>query len=141
MDDMRNIKFNRPLELKKLEAVFRTYPEIDAVYLFGSHARGQANQHSDIDLAIVPGSGDIRRKHLDILTDLVRVGYSDVDLVFLDCTDIVLKYEAIRDNVLVYARDEFDSGAYCSLIIRQYLDFQPYLKLQREAYKRSVVNG
>jgi len=139
MGDMRNIKFNRPLDLEKLAAVFRAYPEINAVYLFGSHARGQANRHSDIDLAIVPGSGDIsddiRRKQLDILTDLVRAGYSNVDLVFLDCTDIVLKYEAIRDNILIYARDEFDPGSYCSLIIRQYLDFQPYLKMQREAYK------
>ncbi len=139
---MRNIKANRPLDLEKLAVVFRAYPEIEAVYLFGSHARGQANRHSDIDLAIVPRrSSDVRRKQLDILTDMVRVGYSNVDLVFLDCTDIVLKYEAIRDNVLVYARDEFDSGAYCSLIIRQYLDFQPYLKLQREAYKRNNAHG
>jgi hypothetical protein len=47
---------------------------------------------------------------LDILADLARAGFCDVDLVFLDTYDIVLKYEAVRQNKLVYNRGDFDWG-------------------------------
>ncbi len=35
-----------------------------------------------------------------MLADLVRAGFDNVDLVFLDADDTVLKYYAIRDNWL-----------------------------------------
>jgi len=138
---MKSVKANRPLDMEVLKNIFRAYSDVEAVYLFGSQARGTQHAQSDIDLAVVPGSGDVRRQQLNILADLVMAGYSDVDLVILDCDDIVLKYEAVRDNALIYVREGFDPGAYYSLIVRQYLDFLPYLKLQREAYKRSVLDG
>ena len=71
----------------------------------------------------------------------MRSGYENVDLVFLDTTDIVLKYEAIKHNHLVYQAPDFQRGSFYSLIVRQYLDFLPYLKVQREAYKKRILNG
>ena len=61
-----------------------------------------------------------------------------MDLVFLDTEDIVLQYEAIRQNSLVYCTEDFDRGALYSKIIRRYLDFQPYLRVQRDAYKQRL---
>ena len=70
-----------------------------------------------------------------------RHGFCDVDLVFLDTDDIVTRYEAVRLNELVYAAADFDRGALYSSIVRQYLDFLPYLNVQRLAYKRSILGG
>jgi hypothetical protein len=92
-----------------------------------------------LDLALVSKSSSIRDRRLDILTDLARCGSCEVDLVFLDTEDIVLKYEAIRQNRLVYETEDFDRGTMYSLVVRQYLDFYPYLKVQREAYKEASV--
>ncbi len=64
-----------------------------------------------------------------------------MDLVFLDTDDIVLKYEVIRQNKLIYQTDDFDRGSTYSLIIRKYLDFLPYLETQRQAYKKRILNG
>jgi predicted nucleotidyltransferase len=122
-----------------LSQVFRRYPDIQAVYLFGSAASGRSHRGSDLDLAVVSKSRSIRDRRLDILTDLARYGFCEVDLVFLDTEDIVLKYEAIRQNRLVYQTEDFDRGAMYSLVVRQYLDFYPYLKVQREAYKRRIL--
>ncbi len=94
-----------------------------------------------MDLALVSKSSSIRERRLDILTDLARCGFCNVDLVFLDTEDIVLKYEAIRQNRLLYRTEDFDRGAMYSKIVRQYLDFYPYLKVQREAYKRRLLLG
>jgi predicted nucleotidyltransferase len=127
--------------LKLLPRVFERYPEIQAVYLFGSIPTEKTHLESDLDLAIVPGTRALRGKKLEILTDLARFGFCEVDLVFLDGNDIVLQYEAIRQNMLVYARPEFDRGSTYSKIVRQYLDFYPYLLIQRQAYKKRILSA
>ena len=124
---------------ERLAALFSQYPEIQAVYLFGSAAAGATHADSDLDLAVVPRGPEARRKKLDILTDLARAGFDNVDLVFLDTDDIVLKYEAVRQNRLVYQTEDFDRGTMYSNVVRQYLDFLPYLEVQRAAYKRRIL--
>ncbi len=136
---MKQIVNPKILPLQRLAEVFSHYPEIQAVYLFGSVAGGTTHAESDLDLAIVPRHPNLRRKKLDILTDLARAGFDNVDLVFLDTDDIVLKYEAVRQNRLVYQTEDFDPGTMYSKIVRQYLDFLPYLEVQRAAYKRRIL--
>lgn len=128
-------------DVEHLARIFREYPEILAVYLFGSAAEGQMHRESDLDLAIVPRTPAARARRLDILADLARVGFCNVDLIFLDTDDIVLKYEAVRLNRVIYQTADFDPGEIYSRIVRQYLDFLPYLRVQREAYKRRILDG
>ena len=127
--------------LKLLKNVFRNYPEIQAVYLFGSVASGNVYQESDIDLAIIPDTEKLRERKLTILTDLAREGFSNVDLIFIGEEDVVLQYEAIRQNILVYKTPSFDRGSTYSKIVRQYLDLFPYLEVQRQAYKQRIMDG
>ena len=127
--------------LEKLKSVFREYDDIEAVYLFGSKASGTIHEESDIDLAIYPDVESLRHKKIDILHQLAKEGFCNVDMVFMNEKDIVLQYEAVRLNKIVYQRPEFDSGSFFSLIVRKYLDFLPYLQIQREAYKKRILNG
>lgn len=126
--------------LDRLEKVFQKYPDIQAVYLFGSTASGQTHAESDLDLAVLPEGTSLRDQKLDILADLAREGFSDVDLVFLDTKDVVIKFESVRQNRLLYCAKDFDANAFFSLVLRQFFDFAPYLKTQREAYKRRVLH-
>lgn len=132
---------NRQPDTALLEQVFRGYADIEAVYLFGSAASARTHAASDLDLAVVPRHPRVVARRLDILVDLARVGYCEVDLVFLNNDDLVLAYEAVRLNQLVYARESFDRGAFYSLTVRKYLDFLPYLDVQRQAYRRSILSG
>ena len=132
---------NQKPDLKLLSRIFETYPDVRAVYVFGSSASGHIHADSDLDLAVVPRHRRVHSRKLDMLTDLARAGFCDVDLVFLDTDDIVLKYEAVRQNQLVYQREDFDRGAYYSQIVRKYLDFLPYLEVQRKAYQRRILGG
>lgn len=128
-------------DAQKLADLFSAYPGIQAVYLFGSTLSGKTHEKSDLDLAVVPRDKTVRARKLDLLADLVRAGFENIDLVFLDTTDIVLKFEAVKHNRLLYQSPDFDRGGFYSLIVRQYLDFLPYLKVQREAYKKRILNG
>ncbi|MCS6964260.1 nucleotidyltransferase domain-containing protein [Thermoflexus sp.] len=127
--------------LDLLAEVFRRYPEIEAVYLFGSAAEGRRHAESDLDLGVVVRRGARRPDPLSLLTDLARYGFCRVDLVFLDTEDILLKFEAVRHNRVVYQTADFDRGEFFSQIVRQYFDFAPYLRVQREAYKRRLLGG
>ena len=125
-------------DIRDLGDVFQRYPAIQAVYVFGSTGLGKTYQGSDLDLAIVSHSKTLKKKKIVLLTDLAHLGFCDVDLVFLDTKDIVLKYEAVRQNRLIYSTLDFDRGGMYSRIVRQYLDFVPYLETQRKAYKRRI---
>ena len=137
---MAGIDTSRHPSLNRLDKVFRKYPDIQAVYLFGSTVTGNVHAESDLDLAILPGKSSMRAKKLDLLADLAREGFCNVDLVFLDTQDIVIKFESVRQNRLLYCAKDFDASAFYSLTLRQYFDFIPYLKTQREAYKRRVLH-
>ena len=128
-------------DLTLLPKVFQKYPEIQVVYLFGSAVTGKLHEESDLDLAaFIEGEVPSDMK-LNLLSELARLGFCDVDLVFMNTDDIVLKYEAVRQNRVVYQRPDFDRGTNYSNIVRQYLDFYPHLAVQREAYKKRIMNG
>ena len=131
----------RTLDPGLIHDVFVQFPEVMAVYLFGSTASGKNDARSDLDLAVIPREKGLKIDKLKILTELARIGLCRVDLVVLDTTDVVLKYEAVCQNQVIYQTDEFDRGATYSRIVREYLDFLPYLERQRKAYKQRLLHG
>ena len=130
-----------PSEIDHLIEVFRQFPEIRAVYVFGSAATGKRRPDSDLDLAILAEDESFQRRKLDVLTELTRQGFDNIDLVFLNTADTVTQYEAVRLNKLIYSTADFDRGYYYSKIVRLYLDFLPYLDVQRKAYKQRLLGG
>jgi predicted nucleotidyltransferase len=129
------------VDIEQLVRVFARHPEVMAVYLFGSYAEGRQRPESDIDLAILPATPDARNHKLDVLADLVQAGYENVDLVYLDTKDVVLKHQAVRLNNVIYYTPAFNRGATYSRIVREYLDFLPYLEVQRNAFKRRLQHA
>lgn len=128
-----------PTDLSVLPEIFRQFPKIQAVYLFGSAAEGNLHPESDLDIGI-KGEEGIRDNKVEILTELARHGFCHVDLVTLDTNDIFLKYEVVRHHHVLYERDDFNATSYYSLILRMYEDFYPYLEVQRRAHKRRLLN-
>ncbi len=126
-------------DLGILPKIFEKYPGIHAVYLFGSVANGNTHAESDVDLGVYPRDSSLHAEKINILADLTKAGFNNIDLVFLDTQDIVVRFEAIRQNRLIYCAPGFDAGSFFSLTIRQYFDFIPYLNVQREAYKRRIL--
>ncbi|MBX3707643.1 MAG: nucleotidyltransferase domain-containing protein [Pseudomonadales bacterium] len=124
-----------------LQRVLARYPFIEAVYLFGSHASGRAGPGSDVDLGLVGSKADFETHKLNILADLVVEGIDRVDLVSLEGADPIMRFEAVHPNCLMFARPEFDHGQYFSRALREYFDLEPYLRTQREAYRRRVLDG
>jgi hypothetical protein len=83
----------------------------------------------------------LEARKLDLLAELMNAGFDNVDLVLLEEADPALKFEAVRPNRLVFARPGFDRGSYYWRVIREYFDFEPYLRIQRQALKRRLAGG
>lgn len=126
---------------RRIGRVLARYPFIEAAYLFGSHAAGRARPDSDVDLAVVGPRAELQACKLEILAELVAEGVDRVDLVALEGADPVVRFEAVHPNCLVFARCGFDHGQYFSRTLREYFDVEPYLRIQRDAFKRRVLCG
>lgn len=126
----------------RLHTVFATHPAVRAAYVFGSAASGGERAESDLDLAVVVDEDvwDSSEK-VPLITECMDAAERDwIDLVVLNDAPLVLQFEAVRPNVLLYANENFDHGAFVSKVMRMYWDFQPHLRRQRKAYKRRLLS-
>lgn len=82
-------------------------PYVEAIYLFGSRARGDFWQHSDIDLAIKYNSDEVmHRRIVKVIADEIADTALDIDIV--DYGDPLLnkKFKDIidKEKVVLYER-------------------------------------
>ncbi|MBM9538205.1 nucleotidyltransferase domain-containing protein [Desulfobulbus alkaliphilus] len=62
-------------ELAQIQSIFRRYPDIARVVLFGSRAKGTARPSSDIDLAVEGIQSDLRLEALALDLDELPLPY------------------------------------------------------------------
>lgn len=130
-----------PRDLKRLAAACREVAageeDILALYLFGSHARGDARPGSDVDLGVLPRGR--RRMSLDRLIALEsrfeqRLG-RPVDLVDAGACAAFLALDIIRGE-RVYCADETLCDEFDLFVLRRAADLAPF-----ERQRRSLLLG
>lgn len=117
--------------------VFKKFSEIQAVYLFGSQATGKTHSESDTDFGFVAD----RNCKEELSLELVKIGFINFSLAYIPEATLLMQFEIVRMNKLIYERSDFDRGSFFSRIVRMYQDFQPYRDVQREEYKKRILNG
>ena len=95
------------LDNNKLETIkeyFRTRPVLKA-YLFGSYVRGQANNHSDIDILVdLDYTQRIGLGFVQMQNDLENMLKTKVDLVSSNGLSKYIKPIVDEEKQLIYAR-------------------------------------
>jgi uncharacterized protein len=108
-------------------------------YLFGSCATGKQGPLSDLDIAVfLDDKMDFFSCRLILMEELSCElhGERSIDLVVLNEASTVLRYEIIRDGIVLKEgkerRVEFETH-----VLREYLDTEPLRAVHRAALKRS----
>lgn len=113
---------------------------IKFAYIFGSYARGEQGDNSDIDIAIMPNlTGVDKKSEVFMRGNLIEIGKSifsrDVDVIFLSIDSVFLKYEVIHDGIVI--KDNDDRISFESLTLREYFDFKYY----SDYYNEKMINS
>ena len=120
--------YNQAMEKEKdLSKIFKNYPAVKLVYLFGSRARDDAGPLSDYDFAVY---ADIRDKKqlFDLKASLQqelsrRFKTDKVDIAVLNLIEPPeLKYNAIKEGKLIYEVEPFRVMVE-PRILNEYFDF------------------
>ncbi|MFF7709584.1 nucleotidyltransferase domain-containing protein [Pseudomonas sp. NPDC007930] len=76
-----------------------------AIYLYGSHARGEAGAGSDLDLAVLADGPPLDTLRLwDLGEQLAALAGCDVDLVDLKAASVVMRYQIVAHGRCLKAR-------------------------------------
>ena len=91
-------------DIEKIKCYFANQPVVKA-WLFGSYARGEEREDSDIDILVSFDEGVGLFKHASILSDLEDLLKRSVDLVSEGSLFPWVKESVDKDKILIYERE------------------------------------
>ncbi len=93
------------------ETVLKHFPEVQAVYLFGTYGTGDQRPESDADIALLlPHSsriGNLQLARSDCRFDLEELLEKEVDLLNLRELSTVFQKEVVMNGRLIYCRNRY----------------------------------
>ncbi len=111
MTNRRSLSERNPVDIppgvkSSLEQLFSAHPEIEKVFVFGSRARGDGDDRSDIDLAIVAPTATPRR-WLEVVFALEEADtLLSIDVVRWKEASVALRERILAEGKVLYERSE-----------------------------------
>ena len=131
-----------PTESRLRDQVARI-PEVWLVYLYGSVARGDASERSDIDFGVYLDEGltplAMGRLRIELIGHFVEITRQDaVDLVVMNRASICQQFEVIKPSKPLFVRDESKRIDIEARIMSEYLDWKYYEETHAEIFLAKI---
>lgn len=98
--------------------------EVEAIYVFGSYAKGNAKPISDIDISVITKRNIPKNIKEEILSNSSR----NIDIsIFWDLPPTI-RFRVLKEGKLLYKRDEIALQRVKVATLKSYLDIQPMIK-------------
>jgi predicted nucleotidyltransferase len=116
----------------RIAEVLEPRREILEAYLFGSHARGANQLHSDVDIAVFIDEGEAESGLFGYQSELTAalmsaLGTNSVDVVILNNAPPLLYHRVLRDGQRLVSRNLQATTAREGRALSRYCDFAPQL--------------
>jgi hypothetical protein len=106
--------------------------DIKLIYIFGSYAKGTNNKNSDLDIGILMGEYTPFDK-INLISELVGIlGRDDIDVVILNNSNSILKFQVIKYGKIVYMVSEYEKVIFESKTMDEYMDMEYYRNRQKQ---------
>jgi predicted nucleotidyltransferase len=145
------IKFGKPVTidvedlLPRLVEVLAKDERIEAVWLFGSRARNEADSLSDIDIAVLANrdldASALWDAQLEWTGLAVKaLGTDEVAVQVLNQLPVGLRDPILRDARLLWSRSPEIAADFAALTLKEYLDLEPYLaRYDRDLFRQAAT--
>ena len=100
--------------------------DINLIVIFGSRARGDYSEHSDLDVAVSTSIQDEKQRfelRLQIISRLEGPDLS-VDVVLLEDSNWALRYRIARDGVVIFHKDTDSWSNFIEEVLIYYPDYR-----------------
>jgi predicted nucleotidyltransferase len=127
---------NREIIIDRLHSALGTQRGIAAAYLFGSVARGETRDASDVDVAILfehDPPGTIDGLGIDLADSLQEAIGRTVDLVVLNRAPVDLAKRVLNEGVLLADTNPSRRIAFEIRTRNEYFDLEPFLTRYRRS--------
>jgi len=104
-------------KISKIIEVIKSHPNVIAIYLFGSHAKGEATPLSDIDIAVI-----LENPTPESEADIGSLSSPEIDVVLFHRLPLHIKYEVFKYGREIFVRDEEKLLEIKLKVMREYLD-------------------
>jgi len=103
--------------ISKIIETIKSHPNVIAIYLFGSHAKGEATPLSDIDIAAI-----LENPTPESEADIGSLSSPEIDIVLLHRLPLHIKYEVFKYGKEIFVRDEEKLLEIKLKVVREFLD-------------------
>jgi len=104
-------------KISKIIEIIKSHPNVIAIYLFGSHAKGEATPLSDIDIAVI-----LENPTPESEADIGSLSSPEIDVVLFHRLPLHIKYEVLKYGKGIFVRDEEKLLEIKLRVMREYLD-------------------
>jgi uncharacterized protein len=125
-----------PPALARLVARAKTDPDVLAVLLFGSRARGEDSPSSDVDVCLVL-RGDVRSDRDRAEKRVEYLAEADLDVAVFQSLPLHIRSRILKEAVVLYARDQ---DALYAVAIRTVRAWEGFRHIHRQ-YLDEVLRG
>ena len=142
----KKISNNTQTRLGGIKKICQRHPEIEFLYLFGSHGRRKPGPLSDTDLAVYLDSSvstdSYFQASLDLMGEFSQLLRTDeVDVVILNRAPLSLQYHIVFEGRLLYERHRLSRILFETKVTDFFLDSEPLRATSREYLKAQIKKG
>ena len=103
-----------------------------AILLYGSAARGESTERSDIDICVVAPDAD----HNKLYREILKLSRGKYDIRIFEKMPLFLKIEVIKNHKIIYAKNVYDLYEYFYKFRKIWKDQEHRQKLTKEESKK-----
>ncbi|NLM96954.1 MAG: nucleotidyltransferase domain-containing protein [Halanaerobiaceae bacterium] len=115
--------------------ILKRHENIIFAYIFGSYVQGKVRTDSDIDIAIYLKDKMDIDDYLEIKMQLSEACKKEVDLIILNDSTPLLKYQIYKNHILLFTRDKSIESRFKVKTLFEYTDMKRYLDL---SYNKTI---